>query len=336
MKGLGPLLIGIEGLALSTTSRAQLSHPLVGGVVLFSRNFESRTQIESLVGALRDVREPRLLLAVDQEGGRVQRFHHGFAQLPALGRIGKICSQDQEEALAYAYWHGKVMATDILGVGIDLSFAPVLDLDRSSEVIGDRAFSHDPELVIELGRAYLAGMHDSGMKTTGKHFPGHGSVRADSHVADAIDGRSLSDIEASDLRPFEKLAPDLDAMMIAHVVYSSVEPLPAGYSPTWLRQYLRQRIGFRGVIFSDDLGMQAAKSLGNIAARTRAAVDAGCDAALVCMPEDVSALLSAWSGDSDFAEGSLPLETLYGAPVHEHFTNSAELVRWRKRLENLC
>ena len=333
---LGPLLIGIEGTVLNSAVSEQLLHPLVGGVVLFSRNFESRAQIESLTRAIRAVREPRLIVAVDQEGGRVQRFRNGFAQLPSLGRVGKLCDRDDQEGANYAYWHGRIMASDILDVGIDLSFAPVLDLDRGSEVIGDRAFSDEPNLVIELGRAYLAGMHDAGMKATGKHFPGHGSVQADSHVADALDTRSLSELEASDLRPFAQLAPDLDAMMIAHVVYSGIEQVPAGYSSVWLKQYLRQSIGFQGVIFSDDLGMHAAKSLGDIAARTRAALSAGCDAALVCMPVDVRTLLSDLNEIDVETHRGMPLETLYGSPADESMNENAEIMHWRERLERLC
>jgi beta-N-acetylhexosaminidase len=332
----GPLLIGIDGTNLSATSKAQLLHPLVGGVVLFTRNFENRQQLESLVAAIRDVRHPRLLVTVDQEGGRVQRFREGFVGLPALGRIGAIARQDPAEAADFAYWHGRVMASDMLGIGIDLSFSPVLDLDRGSEVIGDRAFSDDPESVISLGRAYLAGMHDAGMKTTGKHFPGHGSVQADSHVADVCDERSFEEIESSDLLPFQRLAPDLDAMMIAHVVFPCLDERPAGYSPAWLKDCLRQRIGFEGVIFSDDLGMHAAKTLNSVAGRARAAFEAGCDSALVCRPEDVAELFAEWWGSENPPSTRVSLERLYGERREHSDATREALKQWRNRLERLC
>lgn len=234
------------------------------------------------------------------------------------------------------------MAAEMLDLGVDLSFAPVLDLDRGSEVIGDRAFGAEPQAVIELGRAYISGMHDAGMKTTGKHFPGHGSVRADSHIADVCDARSLDEIEASDLVPFTTLADSLDAIMIAHVSYPCLDERPAGYSAAWLRELLRRRVGFRGVIFSDDLGMHAAKSLGNLAERTRAALEAGCDAVLVCRPEDVSALMDQWN-DAPVPTDSGPLlDRLRGTPALPRGSlrdcntkEGATWTRWHERLERL-
>lgn len=337
---LGPVLIGIDGTTLSDTARRQLEHPLAGGVVLFTRNFENRAQLESLAEEIRAAREPRLLLAVDQEGGRVQRFREGFTRLPALGRLGEKYAEEPAEAETYAYWHGRVMALEMLDAGIDLSFAPVLDLDRGSEVIGDRAFSGTPATVVALGRAYLSGMHDAGMKTTGKHFPGHGSVAADSHLADVCDTREFTEIESSDLVPFTSLLGLLDAMMIAHVSYSCVDQRPAGYSNAWLGDRLRSRMGYKGVIFSDDLGMHAAKSLGDLAERTRACLAAGCDAALVCGPEDVAALLEQWGdGAPDATAG---LQRLYGKPeippgsLRRSATDiGRDWARWRERLEDL-
>jgi beta-N-acetylhexosaminidase len=267
----GPVLIGISGTSLSARCREHLSHQAVGGVVLFSRNFEDRAQLERLVGDIRDSRDPRPLICIDQEGGRVQRLREGFTRLPPLG-------------------------TEMLACGIDLSFAPVLDLDRGSSVIGDRAFSGDPAVVTRLGRAYLAGMRDSGMKTTGKHFPGHGSIRADSHVSDVHDPRSLDEIADSDMQPFSSLADSLDALMIAHVVYPEVDTLPAGYSRNWLQGVLRTDMAYQGVVVSDDLGMHAAKSAGGLAERTRLCLDAGCDLVLVCIPEDVAVLLAELDG----------------------------------------
>lgn len=339
---LGPVLIGIDGPKLTADAREQLCHPLVGGVVLFTRNFENHEQIEALVGSVRAVREPPLLLAVDQEGGRVQRFRDGFTRLPALGRLGRLRRSQPERAAEYAYWHGRIMAAEMLDVGIDLSFAPVLDLDRGSEVIGDRAFGAEPQAVIELGRAYISGMHDAGMKTTGKHFPGHGSVRADSHIADVCDARSLDEIEASDLVPFTTLADSLDALMIAHVSYPCLDERPAGYSAAWLGDLLRHRVGFRGVVFSDDLGMHAAKSLGNLAERTHAALEAGCDAVLVCRPEDVSALMDQWSAAPVPTDSGPLLDRLRGAPAlprgslrDSNTSAGATWTRWHERLERL-
>lgn len=331
----GPVLIGIEGLELTPESREQLRHPMVGGVVLFARNFESRDQLIGLVRAIRDLREPRLLLAADQEGGRVQRFRDGFTQLPALACIGDLCSGPPGQAAEYAYWHARTMAGEMLEVGIDLSFAPVLDLDRGSEVIGDRAFSGEPDTVIGLGRAYLAGMHDAGMKTTGKHFPGHGSVKLDSHVADVCDDRGLDEIEASDLMPFKALVSELDAMMIAHVVYPCVDDKPAGYSRAWLAEQLRRRTGFRGVIFSDDLGMHAAQSVGGLAERTHVALASGCDAVLVCRPEDVASLL-AEPGVDDGMHAPSRLQALYGSAGVATSVEPGKLAQWRDRLERLC
>jgi beta-N-acetylhexosaminidase len=336
----GPLLIGIPGPGLDELSQLQLRHPAVGGVVLFTRNFHGREQLESLVSEIRSVRDPRLLICIDQEGGRVQRLRDGFTALPPLGVLGKLNDSDPQKALDMAYRHGRVMATEMLACGIDLSFAPVLDLDRGSCVIGDRALSAEPLVVTSLGRAYLAGMHDSGMKTTGKHFPGHGSVLADSHVDDVSDPRSLAEIEHSDLAPFRELAPDLDALMIAHVVYQQVDELPAGYSKTWLMDYLRGSMAYRGVIMSDDLGMHAARAVGGLAKRTRSCLDAGCDLVLVCQPEDVAGLLS--QTDGPLGDATDAVSSLYGTPTVNR--EELEVVRqegirewahWQQSLEKL-
>ncbi len=256
----GPILIGLPGTELDAPGRAQLRHPAVGGVVLFARNFSSREQLDVLIAELRAAREADdLLIAIDQEGGRVQRLRESFTCLPPLGVLGKLHDSDPDKAVDMTYRHARVMATEMLACDIDLSFAPVLDLNRGSSVIGDRSFSASANAVITLGRAYLAGMHDAGMKTTGKHFPGHGSIVADSHLDDVTDPRSLEQIELNDLRPFRELSAGLDALMIAHVVYPGVDDLPAGYSRRWLFDYLREQMAYTGVIFSDDLGMHAAK-----------------------------------------------------------------------------
>ena len=337
---LGPILIGLPGTDLDPSDRAQLLHPAVGGVVLFTRNFNDRAQLERLVERIRDIRDPRLLVCIDQEGGRVQRLRDGFTRLPPLGVLGKLLRDDSVKALDMAYRHGRVMATEMLACGIDLSFAPVLDLDRGSSVIGDRAFADGPEAVQALGGCYLSGMHDAGMKTTGKHFPGHGSVRADSHVDDVTDPRPLAEIESSDLAPFRNLAGELDALMIAHVVYPAVDALPAGYSRAWLAGILRGQLAYGGVVFSDDLGMHAARNVGDLAARTRLCLDAGCDLALVCQPEDVTQLLG--SLDESPGDATEVVQRLYGQPTVPR-DELVEVVRegirewghWQKSLERL-
>ncbi len=307
---LGPVLIGLKGTALDQHSREQLLHPAVGGVVLFTRNFINRLQITELVEEIRELRQPRLLVCIDQEGGRVQRLREGFTALPPLGLLGALYRRDPDRAMDMAYRHARVMAAEILACGIDLSFAPVLDLDRGSSVIGDRSLSSSAEIVVHLGKAYLAGMHDAGMKTTGKHYPGHGSVRADSHTDEVIDQRTLPELEAEDLVPFTQLAQDLDALMIAHVTYPGVDDVPAGYSRIWLLGYLRGKQGYSGVILSDDLGMHAAHVAGNLSGRTRRCLQAGCDLVLVCGPEDVEELLR--QAEPPGADASRPISALYG------------------------
>ena len=337
----GPVLIGIPGLELDPGSREQLAHPAVGGVVLFKRNFSHREQLLSLVGDIHRASAARPLICIDQEGGRVQRLDgEGFTTLPPLGVLGRLHDSDPVKAMDMAYRHGRVMAMEMLACGIDLGFSPVLDLDRGSRVIGDRSFSAAPAVVSELGRSYLAGMRDAGMKSTGKHFPGHGSVVADSHVDDVTDGRSLDDIRRSDLVPFRELMPVLDSLMIAHVVYPQVDHMPAGYSPVWLNDILRGELGYEGVIFSDDLGMHAAKTAGNVTERARGCLEAGCDLVLVCHPEDTEKLFSGDTGD--FGDASAALDRLYGTPALDR-EQLAEVRRegirewdhWRRSLEQL-
>lgn len=343
VNALGPVLIGINGTELTAESRRHLMHPLVGGVVLFTRNFESREQVEALIREIRALRSPRLLLAVDQEGGRVQRFRDGFTRLPPLGVLGALFEKDALAACELAHWHGRVMAMEMLGLGIDISFTPVLDLDRGSSVIGDRAFAGDPDTVIELARHYLEGMHEAGMKSTGKHFPGHGSVQADSHIDDVCDARSLEEIESSDMRPFVELAEQLDAMMIAHVEYPCLDKQPAGYSRAWLAGELRERLGYEGVIFSDDLGMHAAKTLDTVKERMRVSLEAGCDSVLVCQPEDVETLLASVDSRDETPDVTARLQSLYGLPsaapglTGETDTADARQHRaWQKRLEQFA
>lgn len=339
---LGPILVGLPGTTLTAADREVLRHPAVGGVVLFTRNFLDREQLLRLVAEIRAVRDPRLLICIDQEGGRVQRLRDGFTRLPPLRALGRLYEEDPRKGLDLAYRHGRVMATEMLACGIDLSFAPVLDLDRESCVIGDRAFSDGAEAVEALGRAYLGGMHDAGMKTTGKHFPGHGSVAADSHVDDVCDGRSLEQMESSDMLPFRRLAGQLDALMIAHVVYPALDALPAGYSSAWLQDILRGRMAYPGVIFSDDLGMHAARAVGDLRTRAQRCLNAGCDLALLCQPDEVGELLRGLTPPDALGDATAIIERLYGWPT----VDAGELDRvvregirewrqWQKSLEEL-
>jgi beta-N-acetylhexosaminidase len=230
---------------------------------------------------MRQIR-PEILIAVDQEGGRVQRLKQGFTLLPAMGRFGELYQQDPAQALELAEQCGWLMATEVLAVGIDFSFAPVLDLNDISDVIGDRSFATNMQDIVPLASAFLKGMKRAGMASTGKHFPGHGSVKADSHVAAAIDSRTYDEIYAKDMQSFIQLMPQLDALMPAHVIYDQVDPNPAGFSEFWIQQVLRQELKFDGVLFSDDLSMQAACVAGGADARIQAALKAGCDMGLVC------------------------------------------------------
>lgn len=278
---IGALMLDIAGTTLTQEDIELLSAPQVGGVILFGRNIESPAQVRALTDHMRQVR-PDILIAVDQEGGRVQRLRQGFTLLPAMGKFGKLYTSDPQRALELAEKCGWLMATEVLAVGIDFSFAPVLDLNDISDVIGDRSFAQNIQDIIPLASAFLKGMKRAGMASTGKHFPGHGSVKADSHVAAAIDTRSYAEIQQKDMQTFIQLQPQLDALMPAHVIYSQVDPNPAGFSEFWIQKVLRQELGFDGVLFSDDLSMQAACVAGGADARIQAALKAGCDMGLVC------------------------------------------------------
>ncbi len=279
---LGPLMMDLEGLSVSEVERELLQHPLVGGLIFFTRNYENRAQIQDLVKAVRDVRQD-ILIAVDQEGGRVQRFRDGFSNLPALATFGELFDKNPAQACKEAESAAFTMASELVAVGIDISFAPVLDVESGiSQVIGDRSFGHSADVVVELASAYIQGMNRAGMQATGKHFPGHGSVAADSHVAMPVDERDFATILAHDLPPFAKLSSRLGGIMPAHVIYSQVDELPAGFSRHWLQNILRQQLGFAGAIFSDDISMVAAAVAGDYVERTRLALDAGCDMVPIC------------------------------------------------------
>ena len=291
------LVIGVAGTELTAQERDWLQHDACAGVILFTRNFASKAQVAELSQSIRAAAPRPQLICVDQEGGRVQRFREGYSALPPLEGFGRLYAQDPAAALKLAAEHAWLMASEIKASGVDLSFAPVVDLGRGNLAIGNRAFSEDPQVVAEFTRAYVRGMHAAGMGATLKHFPGHGSVLADTHFDDAVDPRSLDELRALDLVPFVAgIEAKADAVMMAHVVYPAVAPEPAGYSRRWIEDILRTEMGFRGVVFSDDIGMAAAFSVGGIKSRIDAHLDAGCDVVLVCHPELAEESLAAVEG----------------------------------------
>lgn len=293
------LVIGIAGTELTAQERDWLQHDACAGVILFTRNFASRAQVAELSQAIREAAPRPQLVCVDQEGGRVQRFREGYSALPPLENFNALFAQDQAAALQLAQEHAWLMASEIRASGVDLSFAPVVDLGRGNLAIGNRAFSADPHIVAAFTRAYVQGMHAAGMAATLKHFPGHGSVLEDTHFDNAIDARPFDQIRALDLVPFVAgIEAKADAVMMAHVVYPDVAPEPAGYSRRWIEEILRGDMGFRGVVFSDDIGMAAAFSAGGVKARIDAHLDAGCDVVLVCHPDLVADSLEAVQGRS--------------------------------------
>jgi beta-N-acetylhexosaminidase len=282
--GIGPVMLDVAGTVLTAEDEARLRHPLVGGVILFARNYQSPRQLAELTASIHALRSPALLIAVDHEGGRVQRFREGFTRIPAMRELGRIWDGHPKRARHLAQQAGYVLASELRAHGVDFSFTPVLDVDfGSSSVIGDRAFHSEPQAIAELAHSLLLGLKQGGMHTVGKHFPGHGFVRADSHLEIPVDERSYTDIELCDLIPFRQMVNyGLTAVMPAHVIYPKVDKYPAGFSEIWLKKILRGELGFEGCIFSDDLSMEGATVAGGIVQRAEAALHAGCDMVLVC------------------------------------------------------
>lgn len=326
---LGPLMIDLKGVAVEPDERDLLAHPLVGGVILFTRNFESPGQLARLVDEIHALRAPPLLVGVDHEGGRVQRFRGGFTGLPPLRAVGRRHAQDAAAGVALARELGWLMAAELRGCGVDLSFAPCVDLDYGvSEVIGDRAFHARPERVAELAVAYMLGMREAGMAATAKHFPGHGAVTADSHVALPVDRRELRDLDA-DLMPYRRLiANGLPAVMAAHVVFPGVDRLPASLSRRWIDGELRGTLGFRGAVFTDDLSMRGAAEFGSIIERARLAIEAGCDMLPVCNDRAAVEALLEGLHDEPQPLRQVRLVRLHGRQAPS-FAELRQVQRWR-------
>jgi beta-N-acetylhexosaminidase len=327
---LGPLMVDIAGTSLTAEDREVLSHPLIGSVILFTRNYRDRGQLAALTAAIRALRSPHLLVAVDHEGGRVQRFREGFTRLPPLRALGRGYAEDRRATLALVRTAAWLMAAELRAVGVDFSFAPCVDLDYGvSEIIGDRAFHADAEVVAALAVAYIAGMREAGMAATAKHFPGHGAVVADSHVALPVDRRDFAGLEA-DLRPYRLLiANHLAAIMAAHVVFPAVDELPASLSHRWISGVLRGDLAFHGCVFADDLTMGGAAAFGDVTTRARLAYAAGCDVLPIC--NDRAAVLAVLDGFKPAvlnpasqarlvrmrARGEMPFELEASAPWRE-------------------
>lgn len=298
--GNGPVMLDVLGKTLTAKDEKRLCHPMVGGVILFARNYESPSQLAALTASIHALRTPPLLIAVDHEGGRVQRFRNGFTRIPPMRELGRIFDEHPKRARHLAQQVGYVLASELRAVGVDFSFTPVLDVDYGAScVIGDRAFHSEPQAIAELAHSLLLGLKQGGMPTVGKHFPGHGYVCADSHLEIPVDERSYTDIELCDLIPFRQMVNyGLTAVMPAHVIYPKVDANPAGFSRVWLKDILRGELGFEGCIFSDDLSMEGATVAGGIVQRAEAALNAGCDMVLVCnKPDSADELLAGLKWD---------------------------------------
>ncbi|MCK5725586.1 MAG: beta-N-acetylhexosaminidase [Thiotrichaceae bacterium] len=336
MTHLPVLSFDLNGCELTAEEREILQHPMIGGVVLFTRNYHSTEQLQHLIDTIRKSNSKELLISVDHEGGRVQRFRKGFTELPALARLGECYDENPKKAMLLAKAHGWLMATELLASGVDFSFAPVLDLNYGvSDVIGDRAFHQDSTVVTELAIPYIEAMKVAGMSATIKHFPGHGAIKADSHHAIPIDARSLEEITAQDMQPFMALVnAGAAAVMPAHVNYPLVDDNPAGFSTVWLQDILRQQLGFNGVIFSDDLTMEAASVAGSYSARAEAAVHAGCDMILAC--NDRAGIVDILD-NAQLEVSSQSIERLQRMRGHYAYSgvNLQDIPQWKKAVQQL-
>lgn len=343
---LGPVMLDIDGHSLSPADRALLREPAVGGVVLFTRNYASPAQLSDLVAAIRSVRTPPLLIAVDHEGGRVQRFRDGFTAVPPMRELGRQYDSDPEGATSLAKTVGWLVASELRAMDIDLAFAPCVDLDWGvSEIIGNRAFHRQPSVVADLATAYCRGLREGGMASIAKHFPGHGAVVPDSHEQLPVDRRSYGDL-LDDMRPYEKLigTRQLAGVMLAHIVYAELDQTPAGFSAYWIQNQLRSQLGFDGAVFCDDLSMQATKTFGSMTQRSRLALEAGCDMILIC--NDRPAAQAAVASLRDYSNplslvrlarlhgtGQVLRETLLASDEWQEATERLQLVLGRPPLE---
>jgi len=324
------LISDLQAQKISKQERQWLTNPFLGGLILFSRHFENKQQLTDLVSEIKSINS-RLLITVDHEGGRVQRFRQGFTHVPAMGKLGQLWQYDSVRAAQLAYDSAVVLCYELAEVGIDLTYAPVLDIDYGhNQVVGDRSFSSDSTVLMNLVKQFLAGQKQLGFASVGKHFPGHGWVDLDSHVACPEDNRSLAEIEQADLACFQGLLPQLDWVMPAHVIYKQVDDKPAGFSSIWINQILRQQMRFLGPVVSDDLSMQAAAAIGDYAKRGQAALSAGCNVLLACNEQAAPLELL------DFLENnaSEPLDlSIYQPKIALHEDNKQAYVQSKNRIK---
>ena len=328
---LGPLMVDLQGDTLSNGEREQLLSPHVGGVILFSRNFSTVEKLRELIADIHTIRHPKLLVAIDQEGGRVQRLRDGFTQLPAVQLLGEIHKSDSNKAYKLAEVTGWLMAAELRSVGIDFSFAPILDLNRGvSRVIGDRAFHNDPEVVSMLALYYMRGMQHAGMQAVGKHFPGHGAVVEDSHIDLPTDSREFQDIAMEDLVPFQRMIHQgLAGIMSAHVIYEKIDQEVATYSSKWLNGVLRKQLGFEGVIFSDDLSMKAADCNADYLQRAQKALHAGCDMVLICNASEEACGVIEQLGDYNNPASQIRLARMHGGKDPVSYQDLRNSKKWQ-------
>ena len=334
---LGPLMIDLCADSMSAEERKLITSPQVGGVILFSRNFSSVQSLVDLINEIHALRHPKLLVAIDQEGGRVQRLREGFTQLPAVKLLGDMYDNDPSRACKLAELTGWLMAVELRSIGIDFSFAPILDLNFGiSQVIGDRAFHKDPEIVSILAQKYIHGMRTAGMQAVGKHFPGHGAVIADSHIDLPVDTREYQDILMEDLVPFQRMINQgLAGIMSAHVVYEKIDKNIATYSSKWLQTVLREQMKFVGVIFSDDLSMKAANCSEEFLERTQRALNAGCDMALICNASEQACEVAEMLENYNNPASQIRLTRMHGGKNPLSYTALRNSEEWRKAVSKV-